>query len=220
MRLGVNKQVFNLYKHPCLGMSLGGEASQTSESRMRRKDPVASALHSRGESEAMFIPLPGCPALGKSPVASGAPPMGRGKQDFRPTGHPGFKINRTEPSETKGDCFRNQKSQKASKVVKVCQGNPYHRHGQVRTGPGRHPNHYWYSYFKVKSIYSYIYAKCGHTEMSPVESLKRVEALRACPTPCASVRGHWTMSYVVLMGCLLCSPLCHRVRALIGLVTT
>lgn len=73
--------------------------------------------------------------------------MGRGRQDFRPTGHPGFKINRTELSETKGDCFSNQKSQKASKVVKLRQGNPCHRHGQGLAGS---PNHYWYSYFSSK----------------------------------------------------------------------
>lgn len=188
MRLGVNEQVFNLCKHPLPGMSLGEEASQDSESRMRRKDPVASALHSRGESEAMFIPLHGCPSLGKSPVASGAPPMGRGRQDFRPTGHPGFKINRTEPSETKGDCFSNQKSQKASKVVKLRQGNPCHRHGQGQDRAWQAPQTTTgIVTLAVKSIYSYIYAECGHTEMSPVESLKRVEALRACPTPCASI---------------------------------
>lgn len=169
-------------------MSLGGEASQDSESRMQRKDPVASALHSGGESETMFISLPGCSALGKSPVASGAPPMGRGRQDFRPTGRPGFKINITEPSKTKGDCFSNQKCQKASKVVKVCQGNPCHRHGQGQDRAWQAPQTTTgIVTLTVKGIYSYIFAECGHTERSPVESLKRVEALRACPTPCASI---------------------------------
>lgn len=192
MRLRVNEQVFNFYTHLCPGMSLEGEASQNSESRMQRKDPVVSALHSRGESKAIFIPLPGCPSLGKSPMASGAPPMGRSRQDFRPTGHPGFKINRTEPSETKGDCFSNQKFQKASKVVKVCQGNPCHRHGQGQDRAWQAPQTtIGIVTLTVKSIYSYIYMQSVVTlrclQMSPVESLKRVEALRACPTPCASI---------------------------------